>query len=101
MPFNHPDDWQFQACRARPDGPVYLYQCGVSGICSIAYWCSRLGGALVRLTSIVADPSDSMWMMLVADDLKLESTGPEPQRSILFVILLWLVLGVSFSWAKV
>ena len=39
--------------------------------------------------------------MLMADDLKAESTGQEAKKSVLWVILLWLVLGVPLSWTRV
>ena len=101
LPLIRQEDWRFQACRARAGGSIYVYKCGVFGIASIAYWWSRLGGALVRLAHLLAIPEDGLWLMLMADDLKAESTGERPKRSILYVILLWSVLGVPLSWTKV
>ena len=101
LPLIHRADWKFQACRARRDGPIYIYKCGVFGLSCIAYWWSRIGGALVRLTHLIAKPEDGLWLLLMADDLKAESTGERPKRSILFVILLWLAVGVPLSWGKI
>ena len=101
LPLIRHEDWRYQACRARVGGCIYVYKCGVFGIASIAYWWSRMGGALVRLVHLLARPDDGLWLMLMADDLKAESTGLRPKRSVLFIILLWSVLGVPLSWTKV
>ncbi len=42
-----------------------------------------------------------VWMLLMADDLKVEATSADPPRSIVFVILLLLVYGVPLAWNKV
>ena len=76
-----------------------MYMCGVFVLSRIAYWWSRMGGALVRLSHLLSRPEDGLWLMLMADDLKAESTGCHPRRSILFVVVRS-VLGVPLSWVK-
>ena len=54
----------------------------------------------MRSVHLVGDAADEIWMMLMADDLKLESTAPLPSRSLLFVVLYLLCLGVPIAWSK-
>ncbi len=94
-------DWGLQACRAEPEGDVFCYTCGVFGISSIGYFWSRIGGALVRATHHLMTPEDGLWMMLMADDLKLECSSTTPEVQIIAVLLLWAVLGVPIAWLKI
>ena len=100
IPAVAPEDWRFQCCRSRDNGHVYTFRVGVFGISSIAYWWARLGGSLIRLTHYLADPGDELWILLMADDSKLESTGRAPGRSILWALWTWTVFGFPLSWAK-
>ncbi len=101
LPRVHRSDWRFQACQARPGGPVYVYRVGVFGIASIAYWWSRLGGAAIRLLLYLADGDMELWAMLMADDIKLEATGPYPRRCLLWALLCLTVLGYPLAWRKI
>ncbi len=101
LPRVHPEDWRFQGCRARHDGDVYVYVVGVFGISSIAYWWSRLGGAAARILHTLADESMEIWMLLMADDAKVESTAEQPRLPLLFVLLYLEMLGVPLSWRKI
>ncbi len=101
LPRVHRDDWRFQACQARPGGPVYVYRVGVFGIASIAYWWSRLGGAAIRLLLYLADGDMELWAMLMADDIKFEATGPHPRRCLLWALLCLTVLGFPLAWRKI
>ncbi len=101
LPRVHVDDWRFQACQARAGGPVTVYKVGVFGIASIAYWWSRLGGAAVRLLLYLADPGMELWAMLMADDIKVESTSSRPQHSLVWALLFLSVLGLPLAWRKV
>ena len=101
LPAVAPEDWHLQGCRARSDGPVYIFKVGVFGISSIAYWWARLGGAAMRAVHHVMDSADEIWLMLMADDFKLESTCPRPSLPIVGTLLLLSVLGIPLSWKKV
>ncbi len=100
LPRVHAADWRFQACQARPGGPVTIYRVGVFGIASIAYWWSRLGGAAIRLLLHLADSDFQLWAMLTADDIKFESTGVHPRDGLVWALLSLTVLGVPLSWKK-
>ncbi len=53
-----------------------------------------VGGARVRAAHLLALPENARWLLLFADDLKAESTSARPQRAIIFVVVLLVVLGV-------
>ena len=55
----------------------------------------------MRSVHLATHPEDGIWALLMADDLKLESTAAEPEKAIIAVLLLWLVLGVALAWKKV
>ncbi len=103
LPMVHPDDWKHQACRAEEgeNADIYFYKCGVFGISSIAYYWSRLGGAAVRAAHYVADPAAELWLLLMADDLKVESTSPSPHRPIVFLLIFFSLLQLPISWNKI
>ncbi len=94
------EDWRYQVCRAKDDGPCFAFTCGVFGVASIAYWWGRLAGALLRSVHYLAAADLDLWILLVADDFKIESTAERPERSILFVLWLFELLGVPLQWAK-
>ncbi len=100
LPRVHPLDWQHQGCRSSLSTDLFVFTVGCFGISTAAYWWSRLGGALVRAAHLLAQPSDQLWLLLMADDLKCESTAEQPQIPIVFVILRFVVLGVPMSWHK-
>ncbi len=93
-------DWRFQTCRAKAGGTLYAFTCGVFGICSASYWWGRLAGALLRSIHHVADKDLDLWALLVADDLKLESTSTTPEYSLLFVLWYLALLRVPLRWIK-
>ena len=101
MPAVAPEDWHLQGCRARSEGPVYVFKVGVFGISSIAYWWARLGGAAMRAVHHMMDPDDEIWLLLMADDFKLESTCMRPSLPIIGTLLLLSVLGIPLSWKNV
>ncbi len=100
IPPVHPDDWKYQGCRAETGGPVFVYRYGVFGYSSSAYWWARLGGALVRAAHLVAPPSHALWMLLMADDLKAESTASDREASIVWLVVFLCILGVPLAWRK-
>ncbi len=93
-------DWRYQVCRARPGGPLYAFCCGVFGISSASYWWGRLASALVRTVHHVADRDHELWILLVADDIKLESTAAAAAECIFFALWVLVLLGVPLRWAK-
>ncbi len=100
LPRVHPLDWTHQGCRSSLSSDLFVFTVGCFGISTAAYWWSRMGGALVRAAHLLAQPSDQLWLLLMADDLKCESTAEQPHVPIVFVILLLVVLGVPLSWHK-
>ncbi len=95
-----PEDWHLQGCRARPGGDIFIFTVGVFGVSSIAYWWARLGGAAIRALHLLADVDDELWLLLMADDVLIQSTCPYPERPVLWVLLLLSVLGFPLSWRK-
>ncbi len=100
LPRVHRSDWRHQCCRCDGCEDVFIFTVGCFGISSAAYWWSRLGGALVRAAHLLCEPADEIWLLLMADDLKAESTSASPSRSIIYVVLILLILGVPLAWRK-
>ncbi len=103
LPAVHPADWHLQACRAddKADSEIYFYKFGTFGVSSIAYFWSRIGGAAVRACHYLADASAELWLLLMADDLKVEATGDRPHHHILALLMFLRILNFPFSWPKV
>ncbi len=94
-------DWKLQVCRARPPpSTCYYFKVGVFGIASAAYWWGRLAACLVRLLHHVGEPALQAWILLVADDLKMESSAADPERSLLFLLWILVIVGVPLQWGK-
>ncbi len=100
LPRVHPLDWEHQGCRSSLSPDLFLFTVGCFGVSSAAYWWSRLGGALIRAVHLLAQPEDELWLLLLADDVKTESTSNTPAVSIVFVIIILYVLGVPLAWHK-
>ncbi len=100
LPRIHPDDWKHQGCRSSLSPDLFIFTVGCFGVSSAAYWWARLGGALIRAVHLLSLPSDELWILLMADDIKAESTSGRPKLSVMFVILVFVVLGVPLSWHK-
>ena len=60
-----------------------------------------MGGAAMRAVHHVMDTEDEIWLMLMADDFKLESTCQRPALPIVGTLLPLTVLGFPLSWKKV
>ena len=54
----------------------------------------------MRAAHYLSDPSSELWLQLMADDLKIESTSERPKREILWTLLCLDLLGVPLSWGK-
>ncbi len=100
LPAVDPRDWHLQGCRARRGGDIFVFTVGVFGMSSIAYWWARLGGAMLRLLNLMTDPDDELWLLLMADDIKIDSTSSHPERAVVWVLWLVIILGFPFSWPK-
>ncbi len=100
LPRVHPDDWKHQGCRSSLTSDLFVFVVGCFGVSSAAYWWARLGGAIIRAVHLLALPSDELWILLMADDVKAESTGEHPKRAVILVVLILVVLGVPLSWQK-
>ncbi len=101
LPPIHQDDWRHLACRVHPEGPIYIYMYGVFGFAASAYWWSRLGGAALRLLHHLAPRAAELWLLMMADDIKIESTSTSSQLWILWVIVILRLLGIPLSWHKI
>ncbi len=101
LPPVHEDDWRHLACRVHPGGNVYIYMYGVFGYAASAYWWSRLGGAIIRLIIRIAPRTAELWMLMMADDVKAESTSLSARLWVLWSVILLRILGVPLSWHKV
>ncbi len=93
-------DWRFQLCRARDDGPVYASKVGMFGVSSISYLWGRLAGAALRALHYASGIEEELWALLVADDYKVDSTAPGADRSLLFFLAFFHLLGLPIKWAK-
>ncbi len=101
LPPVHEDDWRHLACRAYPGGKIYVYMFGVFGYAASAYWWSRLGGAIIRSIICIAPRAAELWLLMMADDVKAESTSLSPRLWVLWAIVMLRILGVPLSWHKV
>ncbi len=101
LPPVHPDDWRHLGCQARNSDDVFVYKYGVFGVSSSAYWWARLGGAILRAVHYAARPAQGLWILLMADDFKVESTAVNAEREVLWVILFLLLLRLPLAWRKI
>jgi len=95
-----PEDWKYQAAQALPGGPVFLFKRGTFGVASASYWWGRLAAALGRLIHYVVGPAH-YWMLLLADDFKVEAAGEHFAVHLLTALWLFILLKVPVSWEKV
>ncbi len=100
IPPTRAEDWRHQGVRSHADGYIYVYKYNMFGYASSAYWWARLGGALARSVHLVACPSQRLWLLLMADDFKVESTSDQRRVDVIWVILYFVILGVPFAWRK-
>ncbi len=94
-------DWGHQAARAEGEEDIYVATCGTFGTSSIAYWWNRLAAAAVRLAHYIMDIDDELWVLLLADDFKIESSAAWPKRTVILFLLILSLLGIDVQWKKV
>ncbi len=95
-----PLDWQHQLCRARQGGPLYAFTVGVFGVSSISYWWGRLAGGGLRGPHYLSTQAEGLWVLLVADDFKFDSTSDQPDYSLLYSLLVLVLFGFPLKWRK-
>ncbi len=95
-----PADWKHQLCRARAGGPLFAFTVGVFGVCSISYWWSRLAGGALRGLHYLSTEQEALWVLLVADDFKVESTAVDPDAALLYALLVLVLFGLPLKWKK-
>ncbi len=93
-------DWRHQGVRSSAESDIYIYMYNMFGYASSAYWWARLGGAVARAIHLVACPSQRLWVLLMADDFKIESSSRSRRRDVVWVVLLLVTMGVPLAWRK-
>ena len=94
------EDWRLLGCRVRPATVVYIHTVGTFGISSASYYWSRIGSGIVRLVQYVVGNSAVTWIMLVADDFHLETSGADYRTGLITFFVICSLLGVPLSWPK-
>ena len=54
---------------------MYLNLVGTYGVASAGYWWDRIAAAIGRLTHYTLDSLAEVWLLIVADDSKVEAGG--------------------------
>ena len=80
-------DWRLLGCRVRPGTCVCVNTVGTFGISSASYYWSRVGSGIGRLTQGVVGSSATIWIMLVADDYHLETSGAAYRTGLIYHFL--------------
>jgi len=96
-----PEDWHLQAAQVVPGAPVYLFKRGTFGVASASYWWGRLAAAVGRLLHYTIGEAIPLWVMLLADDFKLEVTGGNYAAGLLSALWVLILLDIPISWEKV
>ena len=96
-----PEDWGLQAFSLDEPEEVFVHKRGTFGVCSAAYWWSRVASGAVRLLHALADRDLAVYHMLYSDDGWLNATGEYFWRKILFWIFALQVFEFPLSWKKV
>ena len=94
------EDWLLFGCRVRPGTYVFINTFGTFGTSSASYYWSRIGSGIGRLMQYVVGNSATTWIMLVADDFHLETSGAEYRSGIITLFVFCSLLGVPLSWGK-
>ena len=93
-------DWGLQACRANLDlSRLWINRTGTFGVGCASYWWSRLASGLHRL-SLAFVEQRWLWLLLFADDLRLQAFGGRKYEDLVMILLVWTLTGTPFSWHK-
>ena len=101
------EDWGYQTCRLKGDvnekgeEMVWVNTVGTFGVSSAAYWWSRAGGALVRVSHHLLGQQLGLWHCLFSDDGLIGHSFPEAPMAMLMLLLYFDILRVPLSWKKV
>ena len=94
------EDWGLLACRSGPDqSRVWINRVGTFGIGTASYWWSRIAACLHRFAAAFF-VGDWIFAFLFADDLRVQTHGPEKYSLILLYLLIWSMAGTPFSHKK-
>ena len=94
------EDWRLLGCRVRPGTVVYINTVGTFGISSASCYWSRIGSVIGRLVQYIVGKSATTWIMLVAEDFHLETSGAEYRTGLITFFVVCSLLGVPLSWPK-
>ena len=94
------EDWRLLECRVRPRTYVYINAVGTFGLSSASYYWSRIGSGIGRLMQNVVGSSATIWVMLVADDYHLETSGASYRIGLITFFVVCSLLGVPLSWGE-
>jgi len=96
-----PEDWPLQAAQVAPGSPVFLFKRGTFGVASASYWWGRLAACLGRLVHYTLGAAAAPWILVLADDFKVEATGGHYADCLLAALWVLILLRVPISWDKV
>ena len=95
-----PQDWGYLACRAEPQGDVFINTCGTYGFASAAYWWGRLAAMIHRACHYVSNGGPPTWMLLFADDWDVSAGGSDLLAALLTTLWVMVVFEVPVNWRK-
>jgi len=96
----HPRDWRLLGMQPRAKGTVFINKRGTFGVASASYWWGRMASAIARLQYYVLGQMTAAWVLVLADDYKIEASGENFVAGLLTALLLFDVLQVPLSWRK-
>ena len=96
----HPDDWGYQACKAKPESEhVWLNTVGSFGVASAAVHWARLMSGLQRAVFYLLGRSD-VFLLTYVDDLPWLVRGSAAMDAVAIALLFLVTLGLPLSWPK-
>ena len=96
----HPDDWGYQACKAKPESEhVWLNTVGSFGVASAAVHWARLMSGLQRAVFYLLGRSD-VFLLTYVDDLLWLVRGSAAMDAVAIALLFLVTLGLPLSWPK-
>ena len=96
----HPDDRHLLGCQLEKGGEVFVNTVGTFGVSSASHHWSRVS-AVGRLTQYLISPNATTWIMLLADDYRVEVGGAHFRPALLMFFLVCEVLGCPLDGSTV
>ena len=90
-------EWRYLCCRVEGERSVLMHAVGTFGVPSAACWWSGVGGSFSRLAQYIIGITAPQWLLLVADDLDAEASGPCFRQALASVVLLAVVVDLPIS----